>query len=57
MSADPTRWTRTAKVVHGGDWYPQVVGLEPGTRTDKQAGETVRFFMWGASGHLMTLGY
>ena len=27
---DPRAWSTPRKVMDGGEWYPQVVGLEPG---------------------------
>ena len=45
---DPSLWTAPIKVLNGGKWYPQVVGLSPGG-TDKEAGESARFFMSGRS--------
>jgi len=47
--ADPARWTVPVKIMHGGTWYPQVVGTEVGTGTDRQAGKRARFFMTGRS--------
>lgn len=46
---DPRLWTPPAKVVSGGRWYPQVVGMAPGSGTDKRAGASARFFMSGRS--------
>ena len=46
---DPGAWTPPQKLVHGGRWYPQVVGSSTGTGTDKLAGATSRFFMSGRS--------
>ena len=37
----------------GGSWYPQVMGLEDGTGTDKVAGETARLFVHGTSSFLI----
>jgi hypothetical protein len=47
---DPTGWTPPAKILDGSqaDWYPQVIGIEPGG-TDSVAGEVARFFMKGES--------
>jgi hypothetical protein len=47
---DPTGWTPPAKILDRdqADWYPQVIGIEPGG-TDKLAGEVARFFMKGES--------
>ena len=46
---DPLRWSAPAKILNGGTWYPQVVGLEPGIGTDRLAGRRARFFMMGKS--------
>ncbi len=46
--ADPAAWTRPVRILAGGDWYPQVVGLEA-DGGDTRAGATARFFMSGAS--------
>lgn len=48
---DPSTWWAPRKLLDGGTWYPQVIGLEPGTGTDKLAGERARFFMGGTSGY------
>ena len=50
---DPGRWSPPVKILSGGDWYPQVVGLEAGLGTDKVAGEWARFFIRGTSQHLI----
>ena len=50
---DPTRWSKPIKILTGGKWYPQVIGLESGTGTDKVAGEWARFFMMGTSQYLI----
>jgi hypothetical protein len=46
---DPRAWSAPVKIVNGGGWYPQVVGLEPGVGTDTLAGQRARFFMTGTS--------
>jgi hypothetical protein len=46
---DPRSWTPPQRLLAGGFWYPQVIGLEPGSGTDKLAGERARFFMGGMS--------
>jgi hypothetical protein len=46
---DPTGWTPPEKLVDGGAWYPQVIGLENGQGSDKQAGARARFFVAGQS--------
>lgn len=50
---DPGRWSRPVKILNGGKWYPQVLGLEDGSGTDKTAGEWARFFMLGSSRHFI----
>ena len=47
--ANPESWSSPEKLLAGGAWYPQVVGLEQGTGTDKRAGAVARFFMGGIS--------
>jgi hypothetical protein len=49
---DPPLWSQPAKVIDGGRWYPQVIGLEQ-NGTDKEAGELARFFMSGSSNHFI----
>jgi hypothetical protein len=46
---DPALWSAPQRILNGGKWYPQVVGLSPGTGTDKLAGASARFFMSGRS--------
>jgi hypothetical protein len=46
---DPDLWSEPARILNGGKWYPQVIGLEEGSGTDKVAGEVARFFMSGVS--------
>lgn len=50
---DPAGWSAPVKILSGGRWYPQVMGLEAGTGTDKVAGRRARFFMGGTSEHLI----
>lgn len=47
--SDPTQWTSPIKILNGGEWYPQVIGTEAGTGTDRIAGKRARFFMTGRS--------
>jgi len=47
--SDPRAWSVPAKILNGGQWYPQAVGIEPGTGTDRLAGRRARFFMTGKS--------
>jgi hypothetical protein len=49
---DPRAWSAPIKLLGGGTWYPQVVGLEAGG-TDKEAGAVARFFMTGRSQYLI----
>ena len=46
---DPLGWSTPYKILDGGAWYPQVVGLEEARGTDAWAGRTARFFMSGRS--------
>jgi hypothetical protein len=46
---DPAAWTTPRKIVDGGSWYPQVIGLETGEGSDKQAGARARLFLGGRS--------
>jgi len=50
---DPRLWSWPLKVLNGGSWYPQVVGLDDASGTDKVAGEWARFFMTGSSQYLI----
>jgi hypothetical protein len=50
---DPLAWSTPKKLLSGGAWYPQVMGLERGRGTDTLAGEYARFFMGGRSDHLI----
>ena len=50
---DPRGWTPPQKIFSGGKWYPQVIGLEPGTGTDRLAGARARLFMSGVSEHFI----
>jgi hypothetical protein len=51
---DPRLWSTPVKILTGGAWYPQVMGIEPGTGTDKVAGQTAHFFMKGESSRWIT---
>jgi hypothetical protein len=48
---DPRRWSEPRKIMNGGGWYPQAVGLEAGRGTDRLAGQRARFFLTGKSEH------
>jgi hypothetical protein len=46
---DAGTWSAPKLLIAGGVWYPQVVGLEPGAGTDREAGEHARLFLGGTS--------
>lgn len=48
---NPSLWSAPQRILAGGSWYPQIIGLEIGDGTDKQAGERARFFMAGVSNY------
>jgi hypothetical protein len=50
---NPAIWSAPMKILNGGSWYPQVIGLDDGVGTDKAAGEWARFFMAGTSQYLI----
>jgi hypothetical protein len=50
---DPAFWSAPVKILDGGSWYPQVMGIEAGLGTDKVAGEWARLFISGRSSHLI----
>jgi hypothetical protein len=50
---DPAGWSAPVKILSGGRWYPQVMGIETGSGTDKVAGRWARFFMGGTSEHMI----
>jgi hypothetical protein len=50
---DPRTWSAPTRILKGGTWYPQVLGLDEGSGTDKTAGEWARFFMLGESWHVI----
>ena len=50
---DPGSWTAPQKVLSGGGWYPEVLGLDPASGTDKEAGQEARFYMTGHSSALI----
>jgi hypothetical protein len=51
--ADPGLWTTPRRILTGGGWYPQVVGTEPGSGTDRLAGRRARLFITGRSEHVI----
>jgi hypothetical protein len=52
-SLDEPSWSAPTKIMHGGEWYPQVIGMEQGAGTDKLAGQEARFFMSGRSTYII----
>jgi hypothetical protein len=54
---DPSVWSSPRKLLDGGVWYPQVMGLEPGLGTDRRAGARARFFMSGTSTAYIEFSY
>ena len=49
----PSTWPVPTKILDGGQWYPQVIGMEQGAGTDKFAGQEARFFMSGRSTYII----
>ncbi len=45
----PIQWSAPQRILQGGTWYPQVIGIEHALGTDKQASARARFFMGGRS--------
>lgn len=46
----PESWTLPRRIFEGGDWYPQVIGMDFAARdTDKLAARVARFFLRGIS--------
>jgi hypothetical protein len=50
---DPLGWSTPYKIIDGGGWYPQVVGLEEARGSDVWASRIARFFMSGGSQFLI----
>ena len=51
--SDPGTWSTPERLIAGGGWYPQVLGLEPASGTDREASERARFFLGGKSRYLI----
>jgi len=50
--SEPSSWSPPVRLHQGGDWYPQVIGIDRDRReTDKLAGRIARFYMHGKSVH------
>jgi hypothetical protein len=50
---EPSSWSAPVKLLNGGGWYSQVVGLEPREGSDTRAGQRARFFVTGRSDYLI----
>jgi hypothetical protein len=50
---EPSLWSTPQRLMTGGQWYPQVLGTEVGTGTDRLAGERARFFLGGRSEYVI----
>jgi hypothetical protein len=50
---DPAKWSEPVKIIDGGPWYPQVMGLERDRGTDKIAGSVARLFLGGRSDYYL----
>jgi hypothetical protein len=50
--SDPAGWSTPLRIIKGGQWYPQVVGLE-GDGGDSSAGRVARLFSLGRSDYLL----
>jgi hypothetical protein len=48
---DPAGWSAPQRLLSGGRWYPQVVGMDAGSGSDRVAGERARLFVSGVSQH------
>jgi hypothetical protein len=48
---DPSLWTWPEQIIQGGDWYPQVVGLEDNRGTDSVAGREAWLCVRGSCGY------
>ncbi len=52
--ADPGSWSEPLCLLEQTGWYPQVVGSDTARReTDREAGQSARLFIHGASQHLI----
>jgi hypothetical protein len=50
---DAAAWSTPTKILDGGSWYPQVIGVEVGEGSDKQAARRARLFLGGRSTHVI----
>jgi hypothetical protein len=51
--SEPRTWSTPERLIEGGVWYPQVLGMDPGTGSDREAGERARFFQGGHSNYFI----
>ena len=51
--SEPRTWSTPERLLEGGVWYPQVLGTEPGSGSDREAGERARFFQGGHSNYFI----
>ena len=54
---DPGAWSAPELLVTGGEWYPQVIGLEPGRGSDREAGGRARYFQGGTSSYFIDFSF
>ncbi len=54
---EPERWSRPQKILDGGTWYPQVMGIEPGDGSDRITGSIARFYVGGMSTAFIEFSY
>ncbi len=50
---DPGTWSMPQRLITSAGWYPQVMGTEPGSGDDRQAGQRARFFLQGRSNYII----
>jgi hypothetical protein len=50
---DPGTWSLPQRLITAAGWYPQILGTEPGSGDDRQAGQRARFFLAGRSNYII----
>jgi hypothetical protein len=56
--ADPAGWSEPTRIIEGGGWYPQVVGLDHARQeTDREAGALSRLYVHGKSEYYLRFEY
>jgi hypothetical protein len=53
---EPAAWTTPMKILDGGSWYPQVMGIETGEGSNKRPGARARLFLGGRSTQFIEFG-